>query len=360
MAELRKGFTTGSCAAAAAKAACEMCFSNKKIEKIGLMTPAGIVYEPSIYAAKIGRKYAECYVIKESGDDPDITAGIHIHARVELTKNKNIVIHGGVGIGKVTRPGLDQPVGEYAINSVPRKMISEQIEAVFDNFDYEGGAIVTIYAPEGEKIAEKTFNAHMGIMGGISIIGTTGIVEPMSTKALVDTIKLDIAMQYQESSDVCIMAPGNYGVTFLREKYDIDPKRIVLFSNYFGDSVKLAEEAGFKKILLCSHIGKLIKVAGGAMNTHSMYGDRRIESMNEMYKEACLALQIEKSDELSKQILGCVSTTAVLDILSAQMIKTISEIIVSKAMQQLKTYIDSDVAIKIIMYDNKYGELAKK
>jgi len=323
------------------------------------MTPGGVAYEPLVYGAETGDGYAQCYVVKESGDDPDITAGIHIYARVELTRDDQIEITGGIGIGKVSRPGLDQPVGEYAINSVPRKMIREELEALFCRYDYEGGARVTIFAPKGEEIAVKTFNSHMGILGGISIIGTSGIVEPMSTKALIDTIKLDIRMQYLENPDLCIMAPGNYGETFLSEKYGIDSKRVVLFSNYFGDSLRLARDEGFNKVLLCSHIGKLIKVSGGMMNTHSMYGDKRMELMNENYRAVCEEGNIAFDEDLSRQIAGSVSTTAVLDLLPRELIPYISKRIVREALFALKRHTDNELLIDLIMYDNKYGELAR-
>lgn len=381
---LKSGFTTGSCATAASKAALTMLITKNEINSVKIVTPAGVEYSPVIYGAEICENHACCYVIKESGDDPDITAGIKVYAEVSYSDSGDIEITGGKGVGKVTRPGLDQPVGEYAINSTPRKMIKAALQGVLDDYDIERGVKVTISIPEGVEIAEKTFNPHMGIEGGISVIGTSGIVEPMSTKALIDTIRLDINMQYKEGMNKCIIVPGNYGVTFLKNNYEISDKQIVLCSNYVGDSIKMAVEVGFKEILFCSHIGKLIKVSGGIMNTHSSYGDRRMELMKEAYVEACSVLDMMEDKLLSEEILNCVSTTAALFLLEKKyaddaneaqnidsvknggtsehktnyMIDEVSKIIVTKSKRYLEEACNFEASLQVILYENNYGLLA--
>lgn len=365
MSELKSGFTTGSCATAATAAALKMLLSGEIVNTVSIITPAGKTYQPSVYEQQIiGDKLpadeAVCCVIKYSGDDPDITAGMKIYSKVSLLEEPGIVITGGEGIGLVTRPGLDQPVGEYAINSTPRKMIIETVSDILDSFDAECGVKVQIFAPEGVSLAEKTFNPHMGIVGGISIIGTSGIVEPMSTKALLDTIKLDINMQKSEEKTQCIICPGNYGVTFLKGKYGINEKDIVTCSNYAGDSVRMAYEAGFRRILFCSHIGKLIKVSGGYLNTHSQYGDHRMELMAKAYGEACENKAIAADEKVIQKIMDCVTTTAALDILNEiDFLYPVSEVIVRKAAQELKKAAGDDLNIECILYENNYGELAK-
>lgn len=362
MSELKKGFTTGSAATAAAKASLLMLITGDVISDVKIMTPAGIQYNPKLHDQYVKSETTEasCSIIKESGDDPDITAGIKIFAKVKLTKEPGIVITGGEGVGKVTRPGLDQPVGEWAINSTPRKMISQELSHILDSFEIEKGVCVEISAPEGVDIAKKTFNPHMGIEGGISIIGTSGIVEPMSTRALLDTIKLDISMQKAEGKDKCIIVPGNYGVTFLKNNYNILEDDIVTCSNYVGDAVEMAVKAGFKKILFCSHIGKLIKVSGGIMNTHSMYGDHRMELMCEAYTDMCKEKDISIDEKIISDIMECVSTTAALDILNEKgYVEDVSKIIVKKSLFYLKKASGEAVDLDCVLYENNYGELAR-
>lgn len=357
--KLKNGFTTGSAATAATKAALIMLITGKSIDRVRIVTPVGIEYKPEIINATISEYFASSGIIKDSGDDPDVTNGLEIVSKVRFADEDGVFITGGEGVGIVTRPGLDQGVSEYAINSTPRKMICNAVYEVLDDYGINRGVKVEISVPKGREIAEKTFNPHMGIEGGISIIGTTGIVEPMSTRALVDTIKLDIKMQFSEGKNRCIIVPGNYGVTFLKNNYNIDEKDIVLCSNYVGDSIKMAVDVGFKDILFCSHIGKLIKVSGGYMNTHSSYGDHRMELMCRAYKEACLKNEKEASEEMVNYIMDCVSTTAALDAISKiGMVKEVSDEIVNKALFYLKEAADNKAKIECIMYENSYGELA--
>lgn len=373
---MKYGYTTGSAATAATKAALTMLITNKYIDVISIITPSKDIYSPQIFDTEIKRASA-CYisisdeagasVLKESGDDPDITASLKIYSTVKIIESKEVIIKGGDGVGIVTRPGLDQPVGEYAINSVPRKMISEVVMELIDSYDIEYGVEVTISVPEGKNIAEKTFNPHMGIEGGISIIGTTGIVKPMSTEALIETIRLDINMQYKEGKKTCVIVPGNYGVTFLKENMNYSEKDIVLCSNYAGDSIKMAVDTGFRNILFCSHIGKMIKISGGVMNTHSQFGDSRMEFMNDAFSETVMKqkkMGIKFDDnvisEMTERINNCVSTTAALDVINElNLVKEVSSVIVNKTLKHLSEACDYRAEIHVILYENKYGELAR-
>ena len=173
MSELRYGFTTGSCSAAAAKAATYMLLTGKEKKNICIETPKGIIYSAEVLDSKRTENMASCCVIKDGGDDPDITTGAHIYASVSLRKQKGIIIDGAKGVGRVTKPGLDQPVGNAAINSVPRKMIEKEVLEVMQLCDYQGGLEVLISIPEGEELAAKTFNGRLGIVGGISVLGTS-------------------------------------------------------------------------------------------------------------------------------------------------------------------------------------------
>ena len=275
---LRRGYTTGSCAAAAAKAAAIMLLEDRVLETVWLMTPRGIGLTLGVRETVRGDGFVSCGIVKDSGDDPDVTNGMTVYARVERTDTpREIVIDGGEGIGRVTKPGLDQPVGAAAINSTPRRMITEALREVTEDAGYAGGLSVLISAPAGVEIAKKTFNPRLGIVGGLSILGTTGIVEPMSDEAVVGTIRTELSMRAASGRKTVLFIPGNYGADFIKNELGIDPESAVTTSNFIGDAFSLAAEAGFRGALLVGHIGKLVKLAGGILNTHSRYGDCRAE-----------------------------------------------------------------------------------
>ena len=218
-------------------------------------------------------------------------------------------IDGGAGVGRVTKPGLDQPVGAAAINSVPRKMIQENAEEILRLTGETGGLSVVISVPGGETLAKKTFNPRLGIVGGISIIGTTGIVEPMSEAALVETIRVELRQRRESGAEYVLLKPGNYGSDFVRDGLGLDPAEAVQTSNFIGDAVEMCREMGFRGALLVGHVGKLVKVAGGMLNTHSKYGDCRMEIL--AAHAAAAGLRAERVEE----ILRCVACDDALRVL---------------------------------------------
>ena len=275
---LRCGYTTGACATGAAMAAARMLLTGETVETVELDTPRGIRLTLEILNPEMGDGFARCAVQKDSGDDPDITNGILVCARAEKI-DAGLQIEGGEGVGVVTRPGLDQPVGAAAINSTPRRMIAEAVEAVSAACGYAGGLKITISIPDGAALANKTFNPRIGIVGGLSVIGTTGIVEPMSNAALVDTIRLELSVLSAGGAKVVLLCPGNYGEVFARETLGLNMSRQVSVSNFIGDGIEAAVDYGFERILLVGHIGKLVKLGIGLHNTHSAYGDGRMETL---------------------------------------------------------------------------------
>lgn len=326
----RCGFTTGSCAAAAAAAASHMLMTGEIVTEAAVRTPAGLLYRAMILQPQIDTEGKEsgkrvscrCAVIKDGGDDPDITTGTLIEAEVSRSDIQGIVIQGGTGIGRVTKPGLDQPVGEAAINSVPRQMIARSAGEILEKWRSQAadtanpapaGLRVVISAPQGEALAAKTFNPRLGIVGGISILGTTGIVEPMSSRAVVETIRVQMRVLKAEGRRSVILAPGNYGLRFLHERYGLEPDRPVQISNFVAEAVEIASALGFEKILLAGHIGKLVKVAGGVRNTHSQYGDRRIEILWDIASHYC---EPAEAASLQGELAQCVMTDAALDLLA--------------------------------------------
>ena len=297
--ELRLGYTTGSCAAAASKAAAIMLLTGKEVQLIRLLTPKGLELELEVEDITTEKDAVSCAIRKDSGDDPDVTHGALVYSRVSFTDEPGVHIDGGIGVGRVTKPGLDQPVGNAAINSTPRRMIRENLEEVMEMTSYEGGLEVMISIPKGVELAKKTFNPRLGIEGGISVIGTTGIVEPMSEKALTDTIMLELRQKRELGYEYALLTPGNYGSDFIRDGLGLDPEWAVQTSNFIGDSIDMCVKLGFKGALLIGHIGKLVKIAGNMMNTHSKYGDCRMEILG----SAAAAFGVKP--ETAEYILGC-------------------------------------------------------
>ena len=310
--QLRLGYTTGSCAAAAAKAAGWMLLTGREKKTIGLHTPKGIDLTLHVEEITRGADFVSCAIAKDAGDDPDVTAGALIFARVTLKASPGVDIDGGFGVGRVTKPGLDQSVGNAAINSVPRAMIRENLLEIARELDYPGGFTVEISVPLGEELAKKTFNPRLGIVGGISILGTTGIVEPMSEQALVDTIRVELRQKRETGAEYVLLTPGNYGSDFIRDSLGIDPKTAVQVSNFVGDALDICRELGFRGALLIGHIGKLVKLAGGMWNTHSKFGDCRMEIL--AAHAAALGLPPARTEEL----LTCATCDDALRILKEE------------------------------------------
>lgn len=353
---MRKGFTTGSCAAAAAKAAVWMLLSGQEKKKIEITTPAGVKYTPELVDCILEPDRVSCAVVKDGGDDPDVTTGLHITAtvkRIPETDGERIRILGGEGVGRVTAPGLDQPVGEAAINHVPREMILREMTEVITLLDDPGHFEVTVSVPGGREVAEKTFNPRLGITGGISIIGTSGIVEPMSEKALTDTIRLELRQRKLQGQRIAVVTPGNYGMDMLKKAYQYDLNRAVKCSNFIGDTLDMAAEEGYREMVLLGHMGKLVKCAGGAMNTHSRYGDRRMELL------AAAAEQLKIPPETVERILSSVSTEAALDWVSRKEAGEISSVILEQALEHLRKKAAGRLHLEMILYTNTHGILAE-
>lgn len=353
---MRHGFTTGSCAAAAAKASAFMLLTGKIKRKITIETPGGILYEARILDICRGEGEVSCAVEKDGGDDPDITTGAWIYAKVSygVKGRQEIVIEGGDGVGRVTRPGLDQPVGNAAINRVPREMITREVMEVCRAADYNGGLKVEISVPLGRQLAENTFNPRLGILGGISILGTTGIVEPMSSQALLDTIKAELSQRKAEGFDYAVVSPGNYGLDFMRRTYGYDLDRSIKCSNYIGATMDMAAELGFRKILLTGHVGKLIKVAGGIMNTHSREADCRMELL------AAFAVRKQADYGQIGRILECATTEEAVHILKeGGKLQPVMEYAVERICYYTQKRTGDRVKVDCILYTNELGELAK-
>ena len=354
---MRIGFTTGSCAAAASKAAAYMLLTGKEKSNISIITPKGITFDAVIVDITRKENEVSCAVIKDGGDDPDITTGAHIVATVSFYESKDdtrVYIDGGYGVGRVTMPGLDQNIGNAAINHVPREMITKEVLEVMDLCDFNGALKVIISVPEGEELGAKTFNPRLGIVGGISILGTSGVVEPMSSEALLSTIKVELNQKKALNYIVAAISPGNYGLDFMKETYNYDLDKSVKCSNFIGDTIDMAVKLGFTKMLLTGHIGKLIKVSGGIMNTHSKEGDCRMELL------CAAALKAGADAGTSLKILEAVTTEEGVRILSEEgLLEKTMEYIMEKIMFFLNKRGNGKIQVECMMYANQYGLLAK-
>lgn len=349
--KLRCGFTTGSCAAAAAKAAAMALLTGTAVERVQLPTPKRITLDIPVERCEISENSALCSVIKDSGDDPDITNGIEVCARVELSES-GITTDGGEGVGTVTKPGLDQPPGAAAINSVPRKMIAAAVSEVAEQCDYRGGFHVIISVPKGTEIAAKTYNPRMGIEGGISIIGTTGIVEPMSNSALVDTIRLEERMRREEGCRSLLLTLGNYSQSFIQRNMPFALDRCVTCSNFIGEAIDSALEYGFERILLIGHIGKMVKLGAGIMNTHSAQADGRMEVL------VTCGLLAGADTVTLKKMTDCVTADAAVALLKeAGVCEKAMEILGRRAEYYLSAKVKNSVPIGAVMFSDKYGIL---
>lgn len=300
--KLRCGYTTGSCAAAAAKAAAWMLLTQQQIPAVGIDVPKGLHLEIPVEDINLTAEQVSCAILKDGGDDYDVTHGSLIYATVRFGSASGISLQGGVGVGRVTLPGLACAVGEPAINPVPRRMIITEVERVLHEHGDGRGLDIVISVPEGEQIAQKTFNSRLGIQGGISILGTSGIVEPMSETAIIDTLRAEMDVRKARGCKDLLVFFGNYGEDFTRNVLQLPVQEAVICSNFVGEMLDYAAYLNFESVLLVGHAGKLVKLSLGVMNTHSKYADCRAEPL------ALHALLAGADLGTANRIMSCVTT----------------------------------------------------
>ncbi|MFG6393343.1 MAG: cobalt-precorrin-5B (C(1))-methyltransferase CbiD [Lachnospiraceae bacterium] len=360
--KLRCGYTTGTCAAAATKAAVKMLINQAPVTGTSIKTPKGVVLNLKILDITITNKSASCAVRKDAGDDKDCTDGILIYSEASFIPS-GIIIDGGKGVGRITKPGLGQPEGTAAINSVPRKMITQAALNEIENAGLESGLKIIISVPEGEKLAKKTFNPRLGIKGGISILGTSGITEPMSEQALIDTIYLELKQkkaqqnlknkENNKSGEVLLISPGNYGMDFAKNTLGINLEQGVKCSNFIGETLDMAFMLGFKKILFTGHIGKLVKVAAGVMNTHSKVADARMETL------CSCAVLANCNIKTAQDILLCTTTDEAVCLLKKNnILDSTMDIMLKKIISNMKNRTENQIETEVIVFSNQAGILA--
>ena len=343
--KLRTGFTTGTCAAGAAKAAAFMARYRETIEEIDVMLPDGKSVTLPLCRSELTESGAVAAIEKDGGDDPDITTGLHIEAEVVLSRGREIILHGGDGVGRVTLNGLKVPVGEAAINPVPRGMIMTNVRSTLPK---GFGAEVTISVPGGREVAKKTFNPKLGIEDGISILGSTGIVHPMSEEALKESLALELSVLTAKGYREIVFAFGNYGLSFLRAN-DISDERVVKISNYVGFMLDEAVTRGVERVLLTGHIGKMVKVSGGIFYTHNRIADCRMEIL------AAYAALAGAAAPVVEAIYRCTTTTAAAEIIEREGLAEIYQRIVENTVKRAEGYVFGEIEVSAILFgdDNR-------
>ncbi|ASA57801.1 cobalt-precorrin-5B (C(1))-methyltransferase CbiD [Vibrio gazogenes] len=299
----RKGYTTGSCATAAAKVAALMLLRQQRIDQVSIVTPSGVPLHLSVEAATVAQFQAVAAIRKDGGDDVDATHGMLIFARVTRNSGTSIDITGGEGIGIVTRQGVGLPVGAAAINKTPRHTIEQAVREVIGP---NQGVTVEIFAPEGIERAKQTYNAKLGIENGISIIGTSGIVTPMSEESWKRSLAIELEQKKAQGHRRVILVPGNHGERFVRQQLHLNHEMVVTMSNFVGYMLQEASRLEFEQVLLVGHIGKLIKIAAGVFHTHSHVADARLETL-----VTHLAL-LGAPNALLQQVYACLTTEEAL------------------------------------------------
>ena len=354
----RRGYTTGSCAAAASKAATYMLITQKKIESVNIDTPKGIYLTLKPRNIEINKEYTICSIQKDGGDDIDATHTMDIFAKAEMIDRENegedIYVTGGIGVGTVTKKGLKVEVGKSAINPVPMNMIKTEIRKVLGTdlntyIDKTKTLKITIYAPQGVEIAKKTFNPRLGIVGGISILGTSGIVEPMSDEGWKKSLSIELEMKSAQGLDKIILVPGNHGEEFIQNELGL-----VRMSNFVGYMLMEAKRMGYKKILLAGHIGKFIKVSAGIFHTHSKVADARNEIM--ISNLALMGAPLEFLKEIDK----CVTAEGAVEIIDQSEYTGVYEILCNKCRDRVKQHLgDDDIEVGVYMFRMDKSYLAK-
>ena len=390
--KLRWGYTTGTCAAAASLAAAVMLLRGRRMEQVSLTTPKGVRLDLEVEEMETGENCVCCGVRKDAGDDPDVTDGLMVYSQVRLPDadsgsagdareagdardagdnteagdDRNacgdyvyekdglrLILSGGVGVGRVTQCGLSCEVGKAAINPVPRQMIFEQVAGVCRESGFKGVLSIEIRVPEALKVADKTFNSRLGIQGGISILGTSGMVEPMSETALLDTIRLELRQRIRKGEKNLLVTPGNYGENFVGTVLGLGLGQAVKCSNFIGSTIDMAVEEGAESILLIGHGGKLIKLAAGIMNTHSSWADGRMEILA-AHGAACGAKR-----ELVEQIMEAVTVDEGLRLLETE--DGLREQVMKRVMARLEQYVKrragGRLRAEVIVFTNERGIL---
>lgn len=366
--KLRCGITTGTCAAAAAKAAAELLLFGRYEESVFVHIPKGVNISVPVFLSTDTGEKAEYGVEKDSGDDPDVTNHAEIFASVERMKEgtvspkeafcskqyPNLFLDGGFGVGRVQKDGMEQKKGQAAINAVPREMIFQVVGEACKLAEYQGKLLIRIRVPQGEELAKRTFNPRLGIEGGISILGTSGMIEPMSEKAIVDTIEMQIRQLQIQGERSLLVTPGNYGQGYASSFLHLDLEKSIKCSNYIGDTLDLAVAYRMQNFLLVGNLGKLVKLAAGIMNTHSRVADGRCEIL------AVHAVLCGGDTRIALEIMECINTEQILQILEEHGLREqVIESLCAKIEKHISYRTGDRMKAGVVLFSEKFGYLGR-
>ena len=353
----RYGFTTGTTATAAAIGAAYM-YLNDKRDIVDVELPAGITLTIPLEFVKKEKNLFTCGVKKNAGDDPDVTNGILISTKLEFIKKENGLefnFFAGEGVGVFTKDGLALPKGEAAINPVPRQMMIDNLSVILKEHGFSGIVNITVTVENGADIAKKTFNERLGIIGGISILGTSGLVLPMSKTALLQTIEADIKFRLKNSKERRVyLAPGNIGAKFLENNFNINSTTVAIISNFIGESIDYAISNDAREIVLCGDLGKLIKLSGGIMNTHSNDSDSRLELLASSILKLCIKESIQLPIQIISNLFEQKTTTGAVNIIKENNFDNCFDIL---ADQMLYYAYNRAFKAEIFYHKNRYANI---
>ena len=353
----RYGFTTGTTATAAAIGAAYM-YLNDKRDIVDVELPAGITLTIPLEFVKKEKNLFTCGVKKNAGDDPDVTDGILISTKLEFIKKENCLefnFFAGEGVGVFTKDGLALPKGEAAINPVPRQMMIDNLSVILKEHGFSGIVNITVTVENGADIAKKTFNERLGIIGGISILGTSGLVLPMSKTALLQTIEADIKFRLKNSKERRVyLAPGNIGAKFLENNFNINSTTVAIISNFIGESIDYAISNDAREIVLCGDLGKLIKLSGGIMNTHSNDSDSRLELLASSILKLCIKESIQLPIQIISNLFEQKTTTGAVNIIKENNFDNCFDIL---ADQMLYYAYNRAFKAEIFYHKNRYANI---
>lgn len=379
--KLRLGITTGTCSAAAAQAAAMQLLLGAESHAVTLRTPKGMTVSVPVYLLEADADRVSYKVVKDSGDDPDVTNGTDVCVTVAYAKQRVreqtdgregfdgsqdrtcafisesfpfLTLDGGIGIGRVTKEGLEQTVGQAAINRVPRQMIFAAVGDVCEKANVCEPLHITVWMPEGEALAKRTFNPKLGIEGGLSVLGTSGILEPMSEQAIVATIETEIRQLHAVGEEKVLVTPGNYGQAYASEYLGLDLAKSVKSSNYIGDTIDLAISYGMTDFLLVGNIGKLVKLAAGIFNTHSKVADGRGEIF------AVHAAMAGAGANVVQEIYNCINTDRMLDVVEREGLReAVMQSILAAIAKHVAGRVGDAMRVGVVVFSEKYGYLGQ-
>ncbi|MEG1848046.1 MAG: cobalt-precorrin-5B (C(1))-methyltransferase CbiD [Lachnospiraceae bacterium] len=366
--KLRCGITTGTCAAAAATAAADLLLRGIRREQVVIQTPKGVSVTVPVQLLLETQDMVTYRVIKDSGDDPDVTNHTAIEVSVEKKSEvsqigkaafseaayPNLYLDGGTGIGRISLDGLEQEMGQAAINIIPRRMIFQAVGEICLAEQYTGNLLILVSIPEGEALAHRTFNPRLGIVGGLSILGTGGILEPMSERAILATIETQIRQMQVQGNHKLIVTPGNYGQSYASQSLHLNMERSIQCSNYIGDTLDLAIAYGMQQFLLIGNIGKLVKLAAGIMNTHSKVADGRCEIL------AVHTVLCGGSQKMAETIMQCINTEEILRHLEEWGLRdAVIDAVCRKIQEHINRRVGDKMQVGVILFSEKFGYLGQ-